>query len=90
MPASAELTFWLTAPQRETKLIPRGTQVATRQTETRQAVTFATDADFAPLNEQEYDECLAQMPAAVAAVAHYWIEQPPTVEELAGRGFAGL
>jgi uncharacterized protein len=46
---------------------------------------FATDADFAPLNEQEYDECLAQMPAAVAAVAHYWIEQPPTTEELAGR-----
>jgi uncharacterized protein len=37
------------------------------------------------LNEQEYDECLAQMPAAVAAVAHYWAEQPPTAEELADR-----
>src|SRR5579875_1206471 len=44
VPASAELTFWLTAPQRETKLIPRGTEVATRQTETRPAVTFTTDS----------------------------------------------
>jgi len=44
---------------------------------------FATDADFAPLNEAEYDECLAQLPTAVAAVAHYWREQPPTAEELA-------
>jgi uncharacterized protein len=49
---------------------------------------FATDADFAPLNEQEYDECLAQLPAAVAAVSHYWHEQPPTAEELAGRAAA--
>src|SRR5215472_1346370 len=43
VPASAEITFWLTAPLTETKLIPRGTPVATRQTETRQAVSFATD-----------------------------------------------
>ena len=50
---------------------------------------FATDADFAPLSEQEYDECLAQLPAAVAAVAHYWRELPPTPEELAGRAVAG-
>jgi uncharacterized protein len=49
---------------------------------------FATDADFAPLSEQEYDECLAQLPAAIAAVSHYWREQPPTAEELAGRAAA--
>ncbi len=49
---------------------------------------FATDADFAPLNEQEYDDCLAQLPVAVAAVAHYWRELPPTPEELAGRATA--
>jgi uncharacterized protein len=49
---------------------------------------FATDADFAPLSELEYDECLAQLPAAVAAVANYWHEQPPTAEELAGRAAA--
>jgi predicted phage baseplate assembly protein len=46
VPASTEMTFWLTAPQRETKLIPRGTVVATRQTETRQAVSFVTDSDL--------------------------------------------
>jgi len=45
---------------------------------------FATDADFAPLSEQEYDDCLAQLPAAVNAVAQYWIDAPPTPEELAG------
>ncbi len=47
---------------------------------------FATDADFAPLSEQEYDECLAQLPGAVGAVAHYWHEAPPTPEELSGHG----
>jgi uncharacterized protein len=44
---------------------------------------FATDADFAPLSEVEYDECLGQLPSAVSAVAHYWRESPPTGEELA-------
>jgi len=44
VPASTELTFWLTAPQRDTKLIPRGIEIATRQTETRPAVTFTTDS----------------------------------------------
>jgi uncharacterized protein len=44
---------------------------------------FATDADFAPLSEVEYDECLGQLPSAVNAVAHYWLESPPTDEELA-------
>lgn len=44
---------------------------------------FATDADFAPLSEQEYDDCLNQLPSAVSAVARYWSESPPTPEELA-------
>jgi uncharacterized protein len=43
---------------------------------------FSTDADFAPLTEVEYDECLAQLPASVGAVAHYWREQPPSPDEL--------
>ena len=46
---------------------------------------FETDAEIAPLNEAEYDECLAHLPAAVGAVAHYWREHPPTAEELAAR-----
>lgn len=45
---------------------------------------FATDTDFAPLSEQEYDDCLAQLPGAVNAVAHYWVDAPLTPEELAG------
>lgn len=49
---------------------------------------FATDADFAPLSEQEYDECLAQLPNAVANVANYWQEHPPTSGELEGRASA--
>jgi uncharacterized protein len=50
---------------------------------------FETDADFAPLSESEYDECLAQLPNAVGAIAHYWREQPPTPEELASVRAAG-
>lgn len=46
---------------------------------------FETDAEIAPLNETEYEECLAHLPAAVGAVANYWREQPPTSEELAAR-----
>ncbi len=47
---------------------------------------FATDADFAPLSEQEYDDCLGQLPGAVNAVAHYWAENPLTPEELENKG----
>jgi uncharacterized protein len=50
---------------------------------------FATDADFAPLSEQEYDECLAQLPSAVSAVAHYWAEAPLSPEEIADHGGGG-
>lgn len=43
---------------------------------------FSTDADFSPLTEEEYDECLSQLPASVGAVALYWRESPPSVEEI--------
>ncbi len=46
---------------------------------------FESDANFAPLNEQEYDECLACLPATVEAVASYWRQNPPTHQELAER-----
>lgn len=46
---------------------------------------FETDADIEPLTDVEYDECLAQLPGAVGAVAHYWFEAPPTAQELAQR-----
>src|SRR5690606_27816714 len=35
---------------------------------------FDSDADFAPLTDEEYDECLARIPEAVEAVAEYWRE----------------
>ncbi len=43
---------------------------------------FATDAEFSPLSEDEYDECLSQLPASVGAVAQYWHESPPTPDEV--------
>ncbi len=46
VPASTELTFWLTAPQNEMKIIHRGVEVGTRQTETRSSINFTTDADL--------------------------------------------
>ena len=46
---------------------------------------FETDAEIELLNEAEYDECLAQLPVAVGAVAHYWAESPPTADEQARR-----
>jgi predicted phage baseplate assembly protein len=46
VPAIAELYFWLTAPQAASQVIPRGTEIATRQTETKAAVKFTTDADL--------------------------------------------
>jgi uncharacterized protein len=52
---------------------------------------FESDAEFAPLGEDEYDECLAQIPAAVAAVAEYWREHPLGAEEQpAGTGAGTL
>ncbi|HSN00875.1 MAG TPA: YecA family protein [Rudaea sp.] len=46
---------------------------------------FQTDAEIEPLTEAEYDECLAQLPGAIEAVARYWSELPPTPAELAHR-----
>ena len=42
---------------------------------------FESDADFAPLADEEYDECLAQIPNAVGAVADYWRAHPLADDE---------
>src|SRR4029077_5425295 len=42
---------------------------------------FESDAEFAPLGDEDYDECLAQIPHAVGAIAEYWGENPPTRKE---------
>lgn len=45
-PAKAEVVFRLSAPRPEPVTIPRGTEVATVRTETKDAVTFTTDDDL--------------------------------------------
>jgi uncharacterized protein len=42
---------------------------------------FESDAEFAPLGDDEYDECLAQIPSAVGAVAEYWRAHPLAADE---------
>lgn len=42
---------------------------------------FEADAEFAPLGDEDYDECIAQIPGAVSAVADYWRTHPLTAEE---------
>ena len=46
MPASTELTFYLTKEQPEPKLIRLGTEVATERTENQEAIVFTTDRDL--------------------------------------------
>ncbi|MFJ8669646.1 putative baseplate assembly protein [Streptomyces sp. NPDC093600] len=41
--ARADVTFWLSAPQEETVVLPAGTEVATLRTESEEAVVFATE-----------------------------------------------
>jgi uncharacterized protein len=50
---------------------------------------FESDAEFAPLGDEGYDECLAQIPGAVGAVAEYWRSHPPRAEEQASVEAAG-
>ncbi|NID16596.1 YecA family protein [Luteibacter yeojuensis] len=40
------------------------------------------DAEFEKLTDEEYDECLGQLPEVLNAVGDYWRESPPTEAEL--------
>lgn len=42
---------------------------------------FDSDAEFAALSDDEYDECLARIPESVDTVAGYWRENPASEEE---------
>ncbi|MEU5628439.1 putative baseplate assembly protein [Streptomyces tendae] len=44
--ARTDVTFWLSAPQEDTILVPVGTEVATLRTERDEAVVFATEQDL--------------------------------------------
>lgn len=45
VPATAPVTFWLSAPQENPVVIPGGTEVASTQTETTPSIIFTTDND---------------------------------------------
>jgi len=40
------------------------------------------DAEFEKLSDDEYDECLSQVPAVLGAVNHYWNEHPVSEAEV--------
>ncbi|WP_266168697.1 YecA family protein [Dyella subtropica] len=43
---------------------------------------LSAEADFDKLSDEEYDECLAQVPSVLAAVGQYWHEHPVTEAEV--------
>jgi uncharacterized protein len=43
---------------------------------------LSAEAEFEKLSDEEYDECLAQLPAVLAIVNHYWDEHPATEAEI--------
>ncbi len=45
-PARVPVTFWLSAPQKTTVIIPAGTEVSSTQTETDRSIIFTTDSDL--------------------------------------------
>ncbi len=46
IPAQVPSTFWLSAPQETSVLIPAGTEVASTQTETEPSIVFTTNENF--------------------------------------------
>ncbi|MEW9571669.1 YecA family protein [Rhodanobacter sp. Si-c] len=43
---------------------------------------LSADAEFEKLSDEEYDECLSQVPAVLDAVGQYWQARPVTEAEL--------
>ncbi|BDU19286.1 YecA family protein [Dyella sp. GSA-30] len=43
---------------------------------------LSAEADFEKLSDDEYDECLSQVPMVLSAVGQYWLEHPATESEL--------
>lgn len=42
---------------------------------------FESEGEFAPLDDEDYEECLASIPQAVASVAAYWAMHPLLPDE---------
>lgn len=43
---------------------------------------LTADAEFEKLSDEDYDECLAQVPTVLSAVNQYWQAKPATEEEV--------
>lgn len=43
---------------------------------------LSAETEFEKLSDEEYDDCLAQLPAVLAAVNHYWSEHPASEAEI--------
>jgi uncharacterized protein len=43
---------------------------------------LSAEAEFEKLSDDEYDDCLAQLPSVLAAVGQYWYQHPATQAEL--------
>ena len=43
---------------------------------------LSAEAEFEKLNDDEYDECLSQVPAVLQAVNQYWQAKPATEAEV--------
>ena len=43
---------------------------------------LSAEAEFEKLTDDEYDDCLAQLPFVLASVNQYWLEHPATEAEL--------
>ncbi|MGH8215917.1 MAG: YecA family protein [Rhodanobacteraceae bacterium] len=51
---------------------------------------LSADVPIAKLDDGEYEACLARIPDAVEAVAHYWRVRPPTERERVSGGGASV
>jgi len=43
---------------------------------------LSAEADFEKLSDDEYDECLSQLPAVLSAVEQYWQQHPVTEADM--------
>jgi uncharacterized protein len=50
---------------------------------------LSAEAEFEKLSDDEYDECLAQLPTVLMAVNQYWAQHPATQAELDALDHAG-
>lgn len=97
-PAQADVLFRLSAPQPQAVVIPRGTEVATVRTETREAVIFTTEDDltvtppdlayaFTSPDGAEFEDCMSALNRPDQRVSIF--QESPAEGNALYLGFAG-